>query len=134
MPPSSRKMNTSFSTAFTRATSVLVITVMRGREMPLKKPRIAQSATPIGAPIIRGHQKATACCCTSASRPNGARIGAPRYANAAKNGTVIRAPHRATQVACPARQRRRLPTACATMVCTASPMPPNTITKNSTTQ
>jgi hypothetical protein len=35
----------------------VMITVVRGRPMPLKKPSTAQTATPSGAPATRGSQK-----------------------------------------------------------------------------
>ena len=88
MPQPSSKMNTWFSAAFTTATSAVVITVTRGREMPLKNPSTAHSATPIGAPSMRGCQNSSACRCTSASRPNGAQesAAAPRQRREYRRG------------------------------------------------
>ncbi len=83
MPPSSTKMNSQLSTAFTTATISVVASATRGREMPLKKPVMAQSATPIGAPSMRGCQKAIACYDTSGASPNGAKIHGPSHASTA---------------------------------------------------
>ena len=63
---------------------------------------------------------------TAASRQHEARI--------TNNGAVASAPQSATQVACPARQRLRLPSDCATKVCTASPIPPSSTMKKNTSQ
>ena len=133
-PQPSSKMKTWFRTAFTTPTMSVVATVTRGREMPLKKPRMAQSATPSGAPSMRGRQYSRAFCSTSASSPNGLSRRAPAKANAAKTGSVPAAPQRPTHVACPARHLRRLPSYWATNVCTASPTPPSRHTKKKTSQ
>ena len=88
MPPSSSKMKSQFSAAFTTATRPVVITAMRGREMPLKKPSTAHNATPSGAPSMRGCQNAIACADTSGARPNGANSSGPDHASNAKKGSV----------------------------------------------
>ena len=95
MPQPSSKMNTWFSAAFTIATSAVAITVTRGREMPLKNPSTAHSATPIGAPSMRGAQNSSARRWISSSRPNGATSQSPHQASAANTGAVSeRAPER----------------------------------------
>ena len=53
-------MNSWFSTTFTRPTIAVVMTVTRGRDTPLKNPSSAHSATPSGAPSMRGHQYSSA--------------------------------------------------------------------------
>ncbi len=92
-------MNTWFSTAFTTPTIAVVITVIRGRDTPLKKPSSAHKATPSGAPSMRGHQYSSALRWTSGSRPNGSSSAPPYQPSSAKSGTVTAAPHRPTQVA-----------------------------------
>ncbi len=127
-------MKSQFSAAFTTATRPVVITATRGREMPLKKPSTAQSATPRGAPSMRGCQNAIACADTPGARPNGANNNGPDHASNAKKGSVSALAVSATQVAWLARVKRRPPSACATNVCTASPTPPTSIRNSSTTQ
>ena len=134
MPPSSLKMKSQLSTALITATSAVVITAMRGREMPLKKPSTAHSATPSGAPSMRGSQNASPCAETSGVSPNGPKMSSPRNASSAYSGSVSRLAHNATHVAWLARARRRLPSACATNVCTARPTPPISIRNSRTTQ
>ena len=127
-------MNSQLSTALMIATRPVVITATLGREMPLKKPSTAHSATASGAPSIRGSQNAMACACTSGASPNGEYSSGPDHATRAKNGHVSALASSATHVAWLARVRRRPPSACATIVCTARPMPPISITNSSTTQ
>ena len=134
IPPSSSKMNSWLSTALMTATRPVVITAMRGREMPLKNPSTAQSATPSGAPSMRGCQNAMACSETSGARPKGANNSGPDQASKAKKGSVSALAVSATHVAWLARMRRRPPSACATNVCTARPTPPTSIRNSSTTQ
>ena len=60
MPQPSSKISSWFSTTLTPATIAVVITVIRGRDTPLKNPSTAHSATPSGAPSMRGHQYSSA--------------------------------------------------------------------------
>jgi hypothetical protein len=66
----------------------VIRSVMVGRPMPLKNPRSDQTATPSGAPNMRGNQYASASSAVSAGRSNGANSLAPQNARAVKNGMV----------------------------------------------
>ena len=103
--------NSQLSSALVIAISPVVITDTRGREMPLKNPRMAQTAIPSGPPSIRGRQNAIACCSISGSRPNAWNIAPPAQASAAYIGRLSAPAQIAIHVACEARQRRRLPSA-----------------------
>ncbi len=134
MPQPSSKISTWFSTAFTTPTRAVVMTVARGRDTPLKNPSSAHSATPSGAPSMRGHQYSSASRSTAGSRPKGASRVPPCQPTTANSGSVAAAPHSPTQVAWPARQRRPAPSCWATKVCTPRPTPPTSITKKNTSQ
>ena len=71
IPQPSRKMNTSFSTAFRIASTAITSSVMRVRLMPLKKLVTAQAAMPTGPPSRRGSQYATASASISGASPKG---------------------------------------------------------------
>src|SRR5580693_2085393 len=92
-------MNHWFSNALATATPNVMRKVTPGRPMPLKNPSKDHSATPSGAPSMRGPQYASAMSSVGAAMPKGASSQWPASASNTKTGTVNSDPQSASQVA-----------------------------------
>lgn len=67
-------MKSWFSSTFAQVMITVMITVVRGRPMPLKNPSTPHTATPSGAPATRGTQKRAAVSSMCWLMPKGARM------------------------------------------------------------
>ena len=83
IPQPNSSTNSQLSNALTIATTPVVMTDTRGREIPLKNPSSAQAAMPSGPPSMRGRQNSIACRSTSGSRPTAPNIAPPAHASTA---------------------------------------------------